>query len=179
MSSRELTPFSYEVLALVGRGGASAYEVRQMAHRGRIFAWAGESQYYTEPKRLARLGYLEPRTEPGKTRPRVVYSLTQKGLDALAAWARTPARFPSLRHEALVRLLAADLVGEEAVREGLAALRADLDAVEAGFEEGVRGIDELPHRVKYLELGIRLGRGWLELNRRWLDEVERELRPPR
>jgi DNA-binding PadR family transcriptional regulator len=146
-----------------------------MAQRGRIFAWAGESQYYTEPKRLARLGYLAAQTEPGKTRPRPVYTLTDKGLDALRAWARTPARFPSLRHEALVRLLAADLVGEEAVREGLAALRADIDAVEAGFEQGLRDVDSLPHRRKYLELGGRLGRGWLALNRRWLDEVDREL----
>lgn len=175
MSSTELTPFSYEVLALVGRRGAAAYEVKQMAQRGRIFAWAGESQYYTEPKRLARLGYLDAQTEPGKTRPRPVYTLTGKGLEALRAWARTPARFPSLRHEALVRLLAADLVGEEAVREGLEALRDDLAAVEAAFEQGMRDIDSLPHRRKYLELGARLGRGWLELNRRWLDDVEKEL----
>ena len=32
--------------------------------------WAGESQYYVEPKRLARLGYLDARKEPGRTRER-------------------------------------------------------------------------------------------------------------
>ena len=41
--------------------------------------WAGESQYYVEPKRLAKLGYLETRKEPGKTRERTIYTLTEKG----------------------------------------------------------------------------------------------------
>ena len=40
----------------------------RLAKRGRFFAWAGESQYYTEPKRLAKLGYLSARQEPGRTR---------------------------------------------------------------------------------------------------------------
>src|SRR5919197_300261 len=86
----ELTLFSYEILGLVGQGGASAHDLRQMARHGRILDWAGESQYYTEPKRLARLGYLEARTEPGKTRERTVYSLTAKARAALREYGRTP-----------------------------------------------------------------------------------------
>ena len=41
--------------------------------------WAGESQYYVEPKRLAKLGYLAARKEPGQTHERTVYTLTDKG----------------------------------------------------------------------------------------------------
>ena len=63
-----------------------------MVKRGRMLAWAGESQYYVEPKRLAKLGYLEARKEPGKTRERTVYTLTDKGRDAAA---RVGARRPS------------------------------------------------------------------------------------
>jgi DNA-binding PadR family transcriptional regulator len=69
--------------------------------------WAGESQYYVEPKRLARLGYLDARKEPGKTGERTVYTLTDQGLDALAEWARTPVHFTALKSEALLRLLVA------------------------------------------------------------------------
>lgn len=175
MSSRELTPFAYEVLALVGSGGAGAHDLKRMARKGRIFAWAGESQYYTEPKRLAELGYLDARTEPGKTRPRTVYTINRQGREALRRWARTPARFPTLRHEGLVRLLAADLVGEEAVREGLAGLRGEIDELERDLERGAADADELPHRRTYLLLGNQLARRWLDLNRVWLDEVERAL----
>src|SRR5881296_4316125 len=84
MASGELTLFSYEILGLVGRRGAGAHDLLRMAKRGRILAWAGESQYYVEPKRLARLGYLEARKEPGKTRERTVYTLAEKGRRALA-----------------------------------------------------------------------------------------------
>src|SRR6266702_2762055 len=125
--NQELTLFSYEILGLVGRGGAGAHDLLRMARRGRILDWAGESQFYVEPKRLARLGYLEARKEPGKTRERTVYTLTEKGVEALRVWARTPLRFTPLKSEPLLRLLAADIVGEDATRESMASLRDDLD----------------------------------------------------
>ena len=84
MSRPELSLFSYEILGLVGRLGAGPHDLKQMTQRGRMLDWAGESQYYAEPKRLAKLGYLEARKEPGKTRERTVYALTEKGLEALA-----------------------------------------------------------------------------------------------
>ena len=104
MSNREeLTLFSYEILGLVGRAGAAPHDLLRMARRGRMLDWAGESQYYVEPKRLARLGYLEARKAPGRTRERTVYTLTDRGLDALAHWARTPVHFTALKSEALLR----------------------------------------------------------------------------
>src|SRR6266540_4168467 len=122
----ELTLFSYEILGLVGRGGAGAHDLLRMARRGRILDWAGESQYYAEPKRLAKLGYLEAHKEPGKTRERTVYTLTGKGLAALREWARTPVRFTPLKSEPLLRLLIADLVGEAPTRESIVSLREDI-----------------------------------------------------
>src|ERR687897_2228610 len=122
MSRDELSLFSYEILGLVGRGGAGAHDLLRMARRGRILDWAGESQYYSEPKRLARLGYLSARKEPGRTRERTVYTLTDKGLGALREYARTPTRVLPLKSDALLRLLIADLVGEEPTRESIAAL---------------------------------------------------------
>src|ERR671939_1632108 len=89
---QELSLFSYEILGLVGEGGAGPHDLLRMARHGRILDWAGESQYYVEPKRLARLGNLEARKEPGKTTERTVYALTEKGLRALREWGRTPAR---------------------------------------------------------------------------------------
>src|SRR5438093_13709174 len=126
MSNDELSLFSYEILGLVGQGGAGAHDLLRLARRGRYLAWAGESQYYVEPKRLAELGYLEARKEPGKTRERTVYTLTQKGLDALREYAETPVRFTPVKSELLLRLLIADLVGEQATRQSVAALRDDI-----------------------------------------------------
>src|SRR3954469_10541282 len=112
MSSDELSLFSYEILGLVGSTGAGPHDLRRMVQQGRILDWAGESQYYVEPKRLAALGYLEARKEPGRTRERTIYTLTDKGRQALREWAETPVSFTPLKSEPLLRLLVADLVGE-------------------------------------------------------------------
>jgi DNA-binding PadR family transcriptional regulator len=171
----ELGLFSYEILGLVGRGGAGAHDLLRLARRGRLLDWAGESQYYVEPKRLAKLGYLDARKEPGKTRERTVYTLTDKGLDVLAEWARTPARFTPVKSEPLLRVMIADLVGEEATRESIAALRADIADLSARLDEGEETAEELPHRRKYLLMVIGFLRRLLDLHLDWIDEVEREL----
>jgi DNA-binding PadR family transcriptional regulator len=175
LSSREdLSLFSYETLALVGRGGAGAHDLLQMAKRGRCLAWAGESQYYVEPKRLARLGYLEARKEPGKTRERTVYSLTEKGLDALREWVRTPVRYTPFKSDALIRLLATDLVGEDEVREGFAGLGADLEDMRSRVQEAAETAKTLPHREKYLNLGLHFVEGVIDLYEELLASVERD-----
>jgi len=173
LSSREdLTLFSYEMLALVGRGGAGAHDLLQMAKRGRFLAWAGESQYYVEPKRLAKLGYLDARKEPGKTRERTVYTLTDKGLDALREWARTPFGFSPFKSEALIRILATDLVGEDAVQEGFAGLRDDLEDMRTRVQEATETAKTLPHREKYLDLGLQFVEGVIDLYEELVEHVE-------
>ena len=142
----ELGLFSYEILGLVGRGGAGAHDLLRLARRGRMLDWAGESQYYTEPKRLARLGYLEARREPGKTRERTVYTLTEKGLDALRAYAETPVLFTPLKSDPLLRLLLCDLVGEPVTRASMLTLRDELADLQRRLDESVATAEALPHR---------------------------------
>src|SRR6266542_1832177 len=150
--NRELSLFSFEILGLVGQSGAGAHDLLRMARHGRILDWAGESQYYVEPKRLAKLGYLEARKEPGKTRERTVYTLTEKGLEALRSWAQTPVRFTPVKSELLLRLLIADLVGEAATSRGISALRPDIADLFARLEDAEATAESLPHRRKYLLL---------------------------
>lgn len=175
MANDELSLFSYEILGLVGRDGAGAHDLLRMARRGRMLDWAGESQYYVEPKRLAKLGYLDARKEPGKTRERTVYTLNERGLQALHDWARTPARFTPVKSEVLLRLLICDLVGEAPTRESIAALREDIADLEARLDETEAGADGLAHRRKYLLMVIAHLRGLLDLHRQLVDDVECEL----
>src|SRR5262245_43679892 len=173
-SSDELSLFSYEILGLVGRGGAGAHDLLQMARQGRMLDWAGESQYYTEPKRLARLGYLEARREPGKTRERTVYSLTEQGLDALRTYARTPVRFTPVKSDPLLRLLLCDLVGEEVTRGSMLTLREDIADITSRLDEAEARAEGLPHRRKYLLLATAFLRDYLALHLDLVDTVERE-----
>jgi DNA-binding PadR family transcriptional regulator len=174
----DLTLFSYEILGLVGRGGAGAHDLLRLARRGRILDWAGESQYYVEPKRLAGLGYLDARKEPGKTRERTVYTLTSKGLDALSEYARTPVAVTPVKSEALLRLLICDLVGEEVTRESMATLRDDIADLRVRLDDAERTAREYPHRAMYLLLVVDFLRSLLDLHEQLVDDVEREFAAP-
>lgn len=169
----ELSLFSYEILGLVGTGGAGAHDLLRMAKHGRLLDWAGESQYYVEPKRLATLGYLGTRREAGRTRERTVYTLTEKGRQALADYARTPVTVTPLKSDPLLRLLICDLVGEEVTRESFVTLREDIADLRRRLDDSERRARELPHREKYLLLINDFLRRYLDLHEQLVDEVER------
>jgi DNA-binding PadR family transcriptional regulator len=182
MSSDGLNPFSYVILALVGEGGAGPHDLVRMMRSGSRPYWAtSESHFYAEPKRLAKLGYLTAESGPGRTRKRTHYMLTERGRDALRAWAREPTPFPRVQSEAVVRLLSGDILGDDAaLAASLSALRLELDEIDAGLDEAEVRLGTLPHRARYLMLVHRFGRTLVEAHREWLDEVERELgSPPR
>jgi len=175
MAPTELSRFSVEILGLVGRQGAGPHDLLRLAKRGRFLAWAGESQYYTEPKRLAELGYLSASREPGRTHPRTVYRLTERGQQALRDYARNPVSFTPLKSEPLLRLLICDLVGEQVTRESMAALRDDVADIQARLDDAERTAHQLPHREKYMLLAISFMRKYLELHLDLVDEVEQKL----
>jgi DNA-binding PadR family transcriptional regulator len=175
LSRNALTPFSHVVLVLVGRDGAGPHDLVRMARQGRIYGDFAESQWYAEPKRLASLGYLAAETRPGKTRPRTHYTLTDKGVDALREWMREPSGFSRIFMEPAVRLLAADLVGDEAVLESLSALRGAIDAHRARLDAAEEIARSIPHRKRYLLLNHALARRIVDAHADWLDEVEQTL----
>ena len=175
MSWSDLTPFSLVVLVLVGREGAGPHDLVRMARQGRIYTEFAESQWYAEPKCLARLGYLHSRKEPGRTRKRTHYTLTERGREALRKWMREPARFSRIQMEPAWRLLAADLVGERAVLESLRGLRDEVADLLARLDVAEAMAHVIPHRERYLLLNHRLARRVVEVHADWLDQVEREL----
>jgi DNA-binding PadR family transcriptional regulator len=175
MSSDALTPFSYAVLVLVGTGGAGAHDLVRMARQGRIYWNAADSQWYAEPKRLAKLGYLAAAKEPGRTRERTRYALTEQGVEALRRWLEQPTGFPRMQLEPVVRLLAADIVGEAPALASLRGLRAEIADLNARLDVAEAVAETLPHRRRYLLLNHRLARALVRAHEEWLDEVEREL----
>jgi PadR family transcriptional regulator, regulatory protein AphA len=173
-----LTPFSYVILALVGRGGAGPHDIVRMMREGAIFWTTSESHFYAEPKRLAELGFLHARKEPGQTRPRTHYELTDKGRQALREWLARPAAMPRIQHEGMVKLLAADFSDDATIRASLSSLRGQLERAYQNLEQMERRAPTVPHRARYLRLIDDYGRRWLDTQRQWLDTVERELDQP-
>jgi DNA-binding PadR family transcriptional regulator len=176
MSSPKPIPLSYAILALIGEGGASAHELVDYVRRGGPAFWtSAPSQIYAEPKRLERLGWVTATIEPGKTRARRVYHLTDSGRTALQEWAREPAPYADIRDQAHVRLLAGDMLDDDEIVASLTAMRPQLDAVDALLAESEQRALDLPHRTPYLLLAQSLGRHLVAAYRAWIDQVEHEL----
>jgi len=94
---------------------------------------------------LQQSGVVE-RTDLPPPIARTVYTLTDKGLEALRQWARRPVSFTPLKSEPLIRLLICDLVGEQITRESMLALRDDIADIERRLDDAELRAAALPHR---------------------------------
>lgn len=176
MSRDELRPTAYAMLALIGEGGAGASDLAAMVRQGSpLFLSAARSQVYAEAARLEERGYVSSRTEPGRTKPRTVYSLTKAGREALRAWLASPAPVPRVQNEASLRLLAGDLLDDDVIVDSFRAMRPELDRLESLLVEMEDQAPRVPHRERYLRLNFAHARRLIALHRAWVDEVEREL----
>jgi DNA-binding PadR family transcriptional regulator len=178
-STPKLSPFSYAILALVGRNGAGPHDIVRMMREGRVFWTTSESHFYAEPKRLAKLGLLAAEKQPGQTRERTHYTLTEPGREALRAWLAQPCAMPRIQNEAALKLVGADLADSDAtILASLAGLREQIDAGYADLVEMEARVEDLPHRARYLRLLNELARRTYDMQRDWLDHVEAELSRP-
>ncbi len=149
-----------------------------MMRGGAIFWTTSESHYYAEPKRLAKLGFLHAREEPGRTRPRTHYELTDAGRRALSQWLAVPAAMPRVQHEGVVKLLAADFSDDATIRASLAGLRDGIEQAYERLDVMERRAPEVSHRTRYLQLINDYGRRSLDAQREWLDAVQQALDGP-
>ncbi len=156
----QLTPTSYIVLGLLERAGeATPYDLKQLVAASVGNFWSvPHSQLYAEPERLARGGYVEERRERGGRRKRL-YSLTESGRDALAAWREEPTGdLPELRDPGLLKLFFG------ADERALATVRRDAHRAKLAEYEARRRLDtgEAPRGPwRALDAGIAHEREWV------------------
>lgn len=145
--SIRLTPNSYAVMAVIDQcGETTSYDLKGLIERSIQNFWpVPHTTAYEEPARLATAGYLSARQEEGGRRRRI-YALTEKGREALTAWAGDPsAAPPQLREESVLKVFAgADpaplLAGRIAWHEAkLAELEGTLTEVRAAEVMGGEG----------------------------------------
>lgn len=104
--SIRLTGTSYAVLGLLQWcGEATPYDLKQAIEKSIANFWpVPHTTFYAEPERLAQGGYLSVQQEQGGRR-RKLYSLTEKGRQALREWASEPeVAPPQLRDEGLLKV---------------------------------------------------------------------------
>ena len=91
MSTRSPTTTSYAILGLLAIRPWATYDLAKLMRRSLHFFWPrAESNLYAETKRLVDTGLAEAREEWNGDRKRTVYSITDRGRDALRDWLATP-----------------------------------------------------------------------------------------
>jgi len=161
--SIRLTATSYALLAVLEQfGDSTSYEIKQAMESSIENFWpVPHTTAYEEPARLAGAGYLSARQEAGGRRRRV-YSLTDKGREALAAWAAEPvAAPPQLRDEFMLKVFAgADPAA--LVEQRLAWHRAKLEELN-GYLENVREAEGWEASERTLVAGLTYHRRMIEM----------------
>jgi DNA-binding PadR family transcriptional regulator len=142
-----LSGTSYAVLGLIDVWGpCTPYDLKQAIETTVENFWpVPHTTFYVEPARLAEAGLLDVDQEEHGRRKKL-YSITEKGKQALAAWVAEPtAAPPQLRDELVLKVfLGADPgpLSEERIawhRQKLAELEGYLELVRAG--DGTPGIE--------------------------------------
>ena len=73
--------------------------------------------------------------------------------------------------------MSGDILGDdEQLLEALLTLRGEIEEQQAKLDEARERLEALPHRRTYLLLIHELGDRLLQVQREWLDDVEKELR---
>ena len=164
MQEPRLNPISFIVLGFVSWAGeATPYRLKQLVGQSVGNFWTLQhAQLYSEPERLAKAGYLTERRERGGRR-RKLYSITDKGSQALDEWRAEPTdSILELRAPALLKLFfGADPavlapIQIEAHRRKLAEYEQIRDAMPNDVPEGPRlaldaGIDAERHQIAWWE----------------------------
>src|SRR5580704_4331635 len=141
-----LPPRSYAILGLLAIRDWTTYELARQMERGVGDIWtAARSMVYSEPKRLARLGLVQARTEAVGRRTRTWYSITPAGLTALDGWLAEPGAPPAMQFEGLLKVLLAD--------------PAQPGTLNASLTEAIKWADELQGVGRMVAAEYAAGRG--------------------
>jgi PadR family transcriptional regulator, regulatory protein AphA len=175
---------AYAILGMLALREWSAYELTQQLRRSLDYCWpTAESVWYSEPKRLVRLGLATAKQEPTATgrRTRTVYAITSQGRQLLAAWLASPAGPPRLQVETMLRLLYADQGSKQDLLAAVRGMRGwALAQASAGLPQ-IRGYLEdedaspFPHRLHIIALFARFHASLLEQMVIWADQAEAEI----
>jgi PadR family transcriptional regulator AphA len=175
-----LTTSSYAVLGLLAIQPWTGYELTQQATRSLRFAWPkSERLLYAEPKKLVEHGLATSHNESVGKRNRTVYTITDEGRSAVAAWTTTPPQPPVLEAEALLRLLFAengstdDLIAAlDAMAKDAAELYNQVATINAGYLDGQH---PFPQRTHLSALFATFQLELFDLMVKWVDFAKTEI----
>jgi PadR family transcriptional regulator, regulatory protein AphA len=171
-----LTTTEAAILGLLRTSPMSGYDLRRAAERSVAYFWApAKTQIYTSLPKLVDAGYATPAKVAQELRPdKVVYTLTDRGLDALRTWiAEAPLEAGHGRNVILLKLFVAEAEDADVLLEQVAERRAEAERLRDELEEleAAGSGDEHP----FPRLTRRYGFLHADAVHRWTEEAEQVL----
>ena len=172
----------YAMLGLLTMGAMSGYDMREFYNRSMVFFWnESYGQIYPTLKRMTAEGLVTFRHDQKEGKPaRKLYSITEKGREALREWLGEPPRDKGVRSEFFLKLFLGSSTDNEVSaghirdwmdksQERLEALTRIQPLLEAEAERGNR---EALFRLLTLDFGRRVEQTYVEWGRDSLRRLE-------
>ena len=158
---RALTTTSYGVLSVLAIRDHSSYELTKQMRLSLRYMWPrAESNVYAEAKRLVSAGLAGAREEWNGGRRRTIYSVTNAGRAALAAWLASPSAHQRYESEALLKVFFAENGTQEDLLASIRSIRQEAVAALEHFQRVTdpyeRGDGQHPQRFAVSALTARL-----------------------
>ena len=155
-----LTTTSHALLGLLALRPWTTYELAKQVQKSLDWFWPrAERKLYDEPKRLVAAGLADAERTMTGARASTVYTVTQAGRDALAAWLDEAPAPLTLEFEGMVKVFFADGGTLEQLRATLTAIGATaatrLEELEAKAAELARDDAPFAERGHLNALGLR------------------------
>lgn len=166
----------YVILGLLTEENLTGYELKKIIELRFSFFWSESyGQLYPAFKALTEEGLVTAKNQEGESRrAKTVYSITEKGREALAGWLREPSCKESVRLEILLKLYFSRYGDVNAVTEQLEAFFAEHQRqlyMLNLFETELSGIEEehANHRdiLRVIDCGQKVNRAYLD----WCSET--------
>lgn len=176
----KLTTTSYVILGHLALRSWSTYELAQQMKRSTRHYWPrAESKIYEEPKKLVAHGLATATREYTGRRPRAVYTITDKGRNALRRWLDEPGQPPLVEFEGVVKVLFAEQGTKEQLLATLRSIREDAQRTQeehvALAADLMRTGGPFPDRLHINELVFKYMWEQTETVIRWATWAEQEV----
>jgi DNA-binding PadR family transcriptional regulator len=166
----------FAILGFLTLDPMSGYDIKKLVEQSTENFWSESfGQIYPALRRLSGDGLIEKQEDPSEGgRPRHVYSINDRGREALAAWLRESTDPPPVRIELLLKLFFGARCDRDTNRRQILAYREQMER----DLERYRSIDERLHRehadaadLPYWLLTLRFGERDRAAHIAWCDEA--------
>ncbi|ASN53357.1 PadR family transcriptional regulator [Sinomonas sp. R1AF57] len=170
----------FAILQLLSRMPASGYDLKDRFQSSLGRGWhAYDTQIYRELKRLEAAGFTAGEIVKGRSGPqRRLYTITDRGLDALREWLCSPIDFSKTKEEFLLRIWTLELFPPGEAEEFLVRARhewhSQLQHQQASLRtlnDSYGDVDEGSSDVFARQLGIELTIALTKARLKWIERA--------